>query len=592
MKFIKATKKDLNFLFELRNENENAKYSKRGYLKLVEVEKDYLQNSKKKVYVAKMKGESVGYLIFESLSKDEFEISVAISTNYRGKGSGRLIVEKGTEFGINILGAQQIVAQIFPENIPSLKIFQTNSYSIIDKSFEPWKLVYNVSKEGKRESEIAFIFDFDGVIADSVSSLSNVYFDFLKKFGVNGNEEEFNLLNGPKLSEIVHFLKEKYKIDKDEKVLLDLYLGKISSAYKNIKLNNGIKEILELLRGKKIKTVLASSSKKEKIVAVLDRYNLNDLFDFIITGDDVQEAKPSPEIYNAVKNKYPGNDYYVIEDSENGLKAAIAAEMKTILYTSKQNNFNITPTYTINSLSQIKEILTEIELNCFTVAKAENISLKVIDYEPDFSPLQKDIIEKLWNDELKKRKLFNGKIVSYKSHEKKGNTLKIECFVTQYKYFFAQLRDPQLNLKITPIGVSGIIIDEKNNTLLAIRQNVTEYNGYYELIPAGSIDPSKRDGNNILFKDQLVAEFEEETQISKDNIKTTKPFCLIFDKAHGVYDICSKIFINGLIKNKLNTEQNEEYKDIEIMDLNILLSSVEQNKFLPTSIIILNNMVK
>ena len=148
--------------------------------------------------------------------------------------------------------------------------------------------------------------------------------------------------------------------------------------------------------------------------------------------------------------------------------------------------------------------------------------MKVIDYEPDFSPLQKDIIEKLWNDELKKRKLFNGKIVSYKSHEKKGNTLKIECFVTQYKYFFAQLRDPQLNLKITPIGVSGIIIDEKNNTLLAIRQNVTEYNGYYELIPAGSIHPSKRDGNNILFKDQLVAEFEEETQISKDNIKAMR----------------------------------------------------------------------
>ena len=51
----------------------------------------------------------------------------------------------------------------------------------------------------------------------------------------------------------------------DEKVLLDLYLGKISSAYKNIKLNNGIKEILELLRGKKIKTVLASSSKKKKL---------------------------------------------------------------------------------------------------------------------------------------------------------------------------------------------------------------------------------------------------------------------------------------------------------------------------------------
>ena len=241
-------------------------------------------------------------------------------------------------------------------------------------------------------------------------------------------------------------------------------------------------------------------------------------------------------------------------------------------------------------LKDNESIITEIELNCFTIANADNISLKVIEYEPDINSSQKDAIEKLWNDELRKRKLFNGEIVSYKSHEKQGNNLKIECFVTQYKYFFAQLRNPQLNLKITPIGVSGIIVDENNSTLLAIRQNVTEYNGYYELIPAGSIDSSKRDGNNILYQNQLVTEFEEETNISKDNIKTINPFCLIFDKAHGVYDICSKIYIKRNLNDLLKSIHNAEYKNIEILKLDNLHKMIKDNIVVPTSLVFLNNL--
>ena len=448
------------------------------------------------------------------------------------------------------------------------------------------KIVIN---EHEKKNKVIFIFDFDGVVVDSVSFLYEIYTNFLKEFGINGNQEEFNLLNGPKLSEIVSFLKNKYHIQKDKNELIEIYQNKIASIYKNIKLNADVENILKWLKHKNITITLASSSKKEEILSVLKRYDLEQYFNFIITGDDVKEAKPSPEIYNAVRNKYPNSEYYVIEDSENGLNAAKDAGMKTLFYNPKEYQIKMESTYTIHSLLQIKNIITEIELNCFTIAKADNISLKVIEYKPEINSSQKEAVETLWNDELKKRKLFNGKIVSYKSHKKNDNMIEIECFITQYKYFFAQLRNPQLKMKITPIGVSGIIIDEENNTLLAIRQNVTEYNGYYELIPAGSIDLSKRAGSNILFQNQLITEFEEETRISKDNIKEIEPFCLIFDKNHGVYDICSKIHIDGLIKNKLNTEQNEEYRNIEIMNLKEI-KIIIPNKFVPTSIIIYNNL--
>ena len=97
-----------------------------------------------------------------------------------------------------------------------------------------------------KTDNIILIFDFDGVIVDSVSSLYEVYIDFLEEFGIRGNQEEFNLLNGPKLSEIVSFLKNKYHIQKDEKELLRVYQNKIASIYKTIKLNEDIENILKV----------------------------------------------------------------------------------------------------------------------------------------------------------------------------------------------------------------------------------------------------------------------------------------------------------------------------------------------------------
>jgi RimJ/RimL family protein N-acetyltransferase len=146
MKFIEATKDDLGFLFELRNDKESVKYSKRGYLELEELEKDYFDNSQKKVFIAYEGNDAIGYLIFEKLEEKVFEISIAISPNHRGKGFGKLIVKEGTLFGITDLGAKRIVARVFSNNKLSLKIFKENFYMIIDDKIEPWILVFDATK--------------------------------------------------------------------------------------------------------------------------------------------------------------------------------------------------------------------------------------------------------------------------------------------------------------------------------------------------------------------------------------------------------------------------------------------------------------
>jgi HAD superfamily hydrolase (TIGR01509 family) len=444
-----------------------------------------------------------------------------------------------------------------------------------------------------RTDNIVFVFDFDGVIVDSINALYEVYIGFLREFGFKGNKEEFNVLNGPKISEIVSLLKEKHNINKSEQELSSVYCKNLSSIYKDARLNIGVEESLKMLKDNHIKIALASSSKKIEIESILNKFKLNQFFDFIISGDEVGKAKPSPEIYNVVKKKYPNHEYYVVEDSENGLQAAISNKMKTIFYNPKNRKTEKNVTYEIDSLHRIKEIITEIDLNCFTISKSRNITLQVVEHELYINALQEQTIEDLWNSELKKRQLFNGKIVSYHSHKKIGDTLYIECFVTQYKYFFAQLKNPELIPKIRPIGVCGIILDEDNNTMLAVRHNVTEYNGFYEFVPAGSVDSSKTENDLISFKEQIIEEFEEETQIKRENIKNIEPYCLIFDNNHGVYDICSKIYINGLLEHLIDSKQNEEYRNITIVKLAGIHKEIEidKNNCVPTSIVALINLV-
>lgn len=177
-----------------------------------------------------------------------------------------------------------------------------------------------------------FVFDFDGVIVDSVSALKRIYYDFLAQFDKKGNDKEFDSLNGVKLADIIKTLKSNYKLALSEKTLFDIYNQKIMRMYENVALNKGVARTLEFLSNKGYKIALASSAKYLEIITVLNRYKLTNFFDLIVSGDDVKRAKPLPDIYNAVKNKLGKANYFVVEDSLNGAISAKDAGMNVIFY--------------------------------------------------------------------------------------------------------------------------------------------------------------------------------------------------------------------------------------------------------------------
>lgn len=584
--FVKATEKDLDFLYNLRNEYQSRKYSKRGYLEKRQIKQDYLENDKKMTYIARLENKDIGYVIYELLDKDEYEISIAVSPEQRGRGIGKRLLMEANRFAVESLGAKKIVAVIYPANKSSINIFEMNSYKLFDSSKEPWEYHYYPPKTTK---SVVFIFDFDGVLVDSVPVLQGAYYDFLNDYGLSGNNNEFNELNGPKLDEIISILKTKYNFSQSHEELYNHYLEKIEKAYRDIKLNEGVKDILLYITKNDYKVALASSSNKNMIMEVLKKNNIYKYFDYIIAGEDVEKAKPSPDIYNKVKERLPGYEYYVIEDSENGLNAAHNADIPAIHFNPNARHISVNSTYTINKISELMGIIDEVELNCFTVAEFAEAEIELLDFTPKIDESEQAIIEETWRKADKSIGLFNGQILYYKSHRLISEKLELDCFKWEYKLFFAQ-QSSLFKQQYPIIAVSGIIIDEDNNTLIARRQNVTEYNGFYELVPSGSISISKVMGNKVDYTSQIIEEFEEETGLKQTMIKEIAAFCLIYDRSHGTYDIGFKIKINVRLKEHKEMIKSKENDDFEIINLAEFSKQSAEKNFIPTSLILASNL--
>ncbi|RME81694.1 MAG: HAD family phosphatase [Caldilineae bacterium] len=90
--------------------------------------------------------------------------------------------------------------------------------------------------------------------------------------------------------------------------------------------------LLHLARRRGCRTALATMSRCRQAGRILDLLGLRQEFDFVATRDDVEHAKPDPEIYLLLSRtlQIPPHECLVIEDSPAGVQAAIAADMHVI----------------------------------------------------------------------------------------------------------------------------------------------------------------------------------------------------------------------------------------------------------------------
>lgn len=99
-----------------------------------------------------------------------------------------------------------------------------------------------------------------------------------------------------------------------------------------IPIKKGLLELLNYLKENDFAIALATSSSYKNTIKHLKEVHIEQYFDVIITGDQVNKAKPDPEIYlkACAKLKVEPQNAYALEDSYDGILAAYNAHMKPI----------------------------------------------------------------------------------------------------------------------------------------------------------------------------------------------------------------------------------------------------------------------
>lgn len=119
------------------------------------------------------------------------------------------------------------------------------------------------------------------------------------------------------------------------------YLKLLSSG--QIQLRPGVKRLITEAKEANLTMAIATTTSLPNVIALLEKYLDLSWFAIIAAGDIVPAKKPAPDIYNYVmeKIKIPRENWLVFEDSDNGLVAATAAGLKTIItvnnYTEQQD---------------------------------------------------------------------------------------------------------------------------------------------------------------------------------------------------------------------------------------------------------------
>lgn len=96
----------------------------------------------------------------------------------------------------------------------------------------------------------------------------------------------------------------------------------------------GLLDLLDALEAAEIAKAIATSSRRPYAQKVLGQFGLEPRFDFLLTAESVNQGKgkPHPEIYRIAASTFgvPAECMMVLEDSENGCKAGVAAKACTV----------------------------------------------------------------------------------------------------------------------------------------------------------------------------------------------------------------------------------------------------------------------
>jgi mannitol-1-/sugar-/sorbitol-6-/2-deoxyglucose-6-phosphatase len=181
----------------------------------------------------------------------------------------------------------------------------------------------------------AVIFDMDGILLDSEPFWQEAEMEIFASVGIPLTREQCIETTGLPVIDVVQYryTQHPWSHKSLKEVSNEILNGVELRVRRHAVPLDGAINVLEYFKHRQITTALASSSPMRLIQTVLEIFSLENAFTVIHSAEQEEYGKPHPAVFltTAKRLNVPPPHCLVIEDSFNGLIAAKAARMKTMV---------------------------------------------------------------------------------------------------------------------------------------------------------------------------------------------------------------------------------------------------------------------
>lgn len=182
------------------------------------------------------------------------------------------------------------------------------------------------------------IFDMDGVLIDSEPVSIEAAKTALAEIGIYAKASDFTPYIGTgEKNFIIAPCKKHGKEEYIPAAIKRFYKLFGTLAKEKLTVFPSVHPLLNELKNRNLTLAIASSSSREKLTLSLAAAKISEAyFDVILSGSDISEKKPSPEIYMTAVRKLSAKseECLVIEDAVSGVIAAKAAACRCFAVTT------------------------------------------------------------------------------------------------------------------------------------------------------------------------------------------------------------------------------------------------------------------
>ncbi|MCP5060877.1 MAG: HAD family phosphatase [Ignavibacteriae bacterium] len=189
----------------------------------------------------------------------------------------------------------------------------------------------------------AYFFDMDGTLVNSEKLKGLALSKTCNEFGGKVDFNIYKEVMGNSWKFVTNYFFEQAQINPNfEKFNLKFKIIYEELLTGDLTLNSNVKELLGTISEMGKKIGLVTSGNTWMVENILTQFNLLDIFDIIVTGEDVTQHKPHPQAYLLALDKLSlsGNNALVFEDSNAGLTAAKKANCDVVAFRHEFNSKN------------------------------------------------------------------------------------------------------------------------------------------------------------------------------------------------------------------------------------------------------------